>query len=345
MKIYQRYFLIKRNNGFYYLGYDIDGKRRWKTTKCKKKVEAMLFLKYYTGEEIKTEKSILLSQLVTELGMSKSVRRTTFVSYALAVKLFIKLIGDKELGEYKRDDLERFKQFEMVKKLSYDIEKTLSHNTINVYMRAIMSVFSYGVKNNYLKNKPFSFSQLVKVSKITPVFISQEEFQKLLQEVDNETLKDYFIISGNTGMRLSELINLKWLNCNFEKKQIVVTNTDEFTTKSGKSRVIPMNDLVYNILSKRLEQRNGTEFVFCDNKGCKLLQDYISKNFKRYVIKANLNSKYHIHTLRHSFASWLALKEVPIFSIQQLLGHASVNTTLQYAHLSSSVLHSAVNKI
>jgi integrase/recombinase XerD len=72
---------------------------------------------------------------------------------------------------------------------------------------------------------------------------------------------------------------------------------------------------------------------------------YITNKFKKCVIKANLNKKYHLHTLRHSFASWLALKEVPIFTIQQLLGHSSFNTTLQYAHLSSSGLHSVVNKL
>jgi integrase len=146
-------------------------------------------------------------------------------------------------------------------------------------------------------------------------------------------------------MRLSEILNLKWENVSLGKKQIAVVNTEEFTTKSGKSRTIPMNDKVLQILIRRYAQSHGKEYVFCKPTGHRYDRNYITHRFKKYVRSAKLNDRYHVHTLRHSFASWLALKEVPIFSIQQLLGHASVNTTLQYAHLSSSVLHSAVDKL
>jgi integrase len=336
MKIYQSYSLKKRENGFWYVGYIVNDKKHWITTKCKKKPEAILFLKNFTDESVTPTSDLLLSDLFNQLKNSKKLRTTTLRCYNTSITKFKKLCGDKYISDYKLNDLERFKQI--------NLDNKVSDTTTNIYMRSIISVFSYGVKNNYLKENPFSFSQLIKVQKITPVFISQDEFNILISKVTDETLKDFFITSANTGMRLSELVNLKWLNINFEKKQIVVTNTDEFTTKSGKSRVIPMNDLVLSILSKRFEQRNNTEYVFNKN-GYRYNTSYISHKFKKYVVKANLNSKYHIHSLRHSFASWLALREVPIFSIQQLLGHSSVNTTLQYSHLSSSGLHSVVNKL
>ena len=337
MKITSSFLLKKRENGVYYIGYYTAGKLHWKTTKCRRKDDALSFFKNFSADVFVPERSLLLSELMKELEISKRLRTGTVKGYAIAVKLLIRQCGDKPLTEYQLNDLESFKQYQLTRKLS-DI-------TVNTWIISLVAVFGYAVKRQYLKQNPFSLSVRLKVSKKPPLFITQEEFEKLLKKVQTETLRDFYTVAGNTGMRLSELLNLKWSSVSFDKKQIGVVNTEDFTTKSGKSRIVPMNELVVTVLSKRFANKNGSEYVFHKSNGFKYDKNFISHRFKKYVRAAGLNDKYHFHTLRHSFASWLALKEVPIFSIQQLLGHASVNTTLQYAHLSSSVLHSAVNKI
>ncbi len=337
MKINSSFLLKKRENGYYYIGYHVNGKLHWKTTGCTLKHEALAFFKSYSAEVDVPEKSIILSQLMVQLEASKTLRNNTLQSYNTAVTVLIRHAGDRPVNEYQLADLEAFKQ--------HQLERKVSDTSINIWIRALVAVFSYAVKRQYLSKNPFSLSLTIKIAKKPPLFITQEEFGKLLGIVKNETLRDFYTVAGNTGMRLSELLNLQWSHVSLEKKQIGVVNTEEFTTKSGRSRIVPMNQLVYDILSRRFTNRNGSLYVFHKSNGYKYEKNFISHRFKKYVVEAGLNNKYHFHTLRHSFASWLALNEVPIFSIQQLLGHSSVNTTLQYAHLSSSVLHSAVNKI
>ncbi len=126
----------------------------------------------------------------------------------------------------------------------------------------------------------------------------------------------------------------------WKKKQIAIVNTDTFRTKTGKSRIAPMNETVYSILSNRSQ---SNEYVFTKENGYRFNNNHISHYFKKIVRRVGLNDKYHVHTLRHSFASWLVQKDIPIFTVQNLLGHSSVNTTLIYSHLSTSALHSAVN--
>jgi site-specific recombinase XerD len=295
------------------------------------------FLKAYNPAEDMPHIVVRLSELFAELSNAKTLRPNTISCYSIAVNRLRALCGDKRLDEFKSEDLARFKQ-EL-------LNNGVSQTSVNIWIRSLAAVFSYGVRQGYITKNPFSLSLTIKIAKQPPVFMSQEEFEKLLNVVQSKTLRDFFTVAGNTGMRLSEILNLKWTNISLDKKQIAVVNSDEFTTKSGKSRIVPMNDRVFEVFAKRNAEQSDNGYVFCKSNGYKFQRNYVSHAFKKCVRRAKLNEKYHCHTLRHSFASWLALKEVPIFSIQQLLGHASVNTTLQYAHLSSSVLHSAVNKL
>lgn len=337
MKITRPFTIRKRENGYYYLGTEVNGNRHWKSTKCRRKVEALEFAKCHFQPEHKRDSKLTLSQMFSELSNSRTLRANTIGSYTQAVNRLKALCGDKEISEFTSEDLERFKQSQLANKVS--------PTSTNIWIRSLVAVFSYAVKRGYISQSPFSLSLTIKIAKQPPVFMSQEEFDKLLGLVPNQNLRDLYAVAGNTGLRLSEILNLKWSNISLSKKQIAVVNTEEFTTKSGRSRIVPMNQSVFEILTRRNGRQSQESFVFCKSNGFRYHRDYVSHRFKKYVRRAKLNDKYHFHILRHSFASWLALKEVPIFSIQQLLGHASVNTTLQYAHLSSSVLHSAVDKL
>lgn len=338
MEITRPFHLRKRENGFYYVCWLENGKRCYKSTHCTRKVEALEFLKSYSAEQQAQPVSrVTLSVLFEELKNGKRLRENTIDSYSQAVERLKSLCGDIAVSQYKAEHLELFKR-EL-------LGNSVSETSTNIWIRSLVAVFSFAVRRGYVSQNPFSLSATIKIPKQPPVFMSQEEFEKLLATVPNQTLKDFYIVAANTGMRLSELLNLRWMNVSLDKKQIAVVNSEDFTTKSGRSRIVPMDDSVFEILTKRARNQSGNGFVFSKSNGYKYHKDYISHRFKKYIRRADLNDKYHVHTLRHSFASWLALKEVPIFSIQQLLGHASVNTTLQYAHLCSSVLHSAVNKL
>lgn len=74
-------------------------------------------------------------------------------------------------------------------------------------------------------------------------------------------------------------------------------------------------------------------------------QGWIVHNFKKYVLKANINPKLHFHSLRHTFASWLVQKGISIYGVCKLLGHADIKTTEIYAHLRNDDLRNAVERL
>jgi integrase len=139
---------------------------------------------------------------------------------------------------------------------------------------------------------------------------------------------------------LSELTTLDWSQIDLNKRLIHIQNTDTFTTKTKKNRVIPISDMVVEALGD-----GGTGLVFRTWEGHAWTLDYVSHRFRRCIRKAGLPTRYHFHTLRHTFASWLAQEGVSIYEIGQLLGHASVTTTQIYAHLQPQKLHATVNRI
>jgi len=105
--------------------------------------------------------------------------------------------------------------------------------------------------------------------------------------------------------------------------------------------MIPLNKTAVDILSKRKKLYNSN-LVFTIS-GCRIQQDYIVHNFKKYIRIAGLRDELHFHSLRHTFATWLVQKGVSIYKVSKLLGHADVKTTQIYASLMLDDLQNTVD--
>ena len=188
-----------------------------------------------------------------------------------------------------------------------------------------------------------SFEGLPNVRKLQPAYLSKADFRRLLGAVKEKDIRELFISAVSTGIRLSELTALQWPDVDQVQKVIHVRNTDTFTTKSKKNRVVPMSDQLCQMMTQRKEEA-ASELVFHRN-GRRFAKDYLSKKFKRSVRLAGLNEKLHFHSLRHTFASWLVQHGASLYEVQKLLGHSSVAMTQVYSHLQPEQLHDTVNKI
>ena len=146
-----------------------------------------------------------------------------------------------------------------------------------------------------------------------------------------------------TGMRLGELINVRWDHIDLNNKTVKVQNTNTFTTKNKKNRAIPLNDIAMQVLVGI--RVNGSQQIFLTMSRQPWKAYNVAHMFKRCVLNAKLNPRYHFHTLRHTFASWLVQKGVNIYEVKELLGHSNITTTQIYAHLEPETLHATVNKI
>ncbi len=179
-------------------------------------------------------------------------------------------------------------------------------------------------------------------------FLSREEADLLLGELKgrSQQLHDICQLSLYTGMRMGEIFNLNWNDVDVEHGHISIKDP-----KSGESRsahITPPLDKLFQQIKKNAPAAKG--LIFKDRNGRKIRE--ISNVFDRVTEKLGFNkdvtdrrNKVVAHTLRHTFASWLAMQGETIITIQKLMGHSNLEMTLRYAHLSPSHEREAVIKL
>ena len=144
----------------------------------------------------------------------------------------------------------------------------------------------------------------------------------------------------NTGLRIGELVNVKWCDIDFENRVIKVKQKEGFVTKSKRDRNVAMNDRVFCL---RTSKKRYGDYVFSWPDGRRMDPVLVSKKFKKYVRLANLGEQYSFHSLRHTFASHLVQRGVSLYIVSKLLGHSNLKTTEVYAHLAPETFHDLVS--
>lgn len=227
--------------------------------------------------------------------------------------------------------------------------KDLSNRTINRKIASLKSFFKFLIKRKIININPTNNIHALKTNQPLPHFIKEKDIKYLF---DNITFKNDF--NGNrdllilellygTGIRISELINLKTKDLDNHKEEIKVLG------KRGKERIIPLNNsafaqtIKYEKLKKKLNYKNK-EYLLCTEKGEKIYPMLISR-----VVKNNLSSlinseKYNPHLLRHTFATHILNKGADLNSIKELLGHESLAATQVYTHNSIEKLKEVFRK-
>lgn len=217
-------------------------------------------------------------------------------------------------------------------------ERDITAKTINRKISSLKSFFKYMVKSGVLEQTPMTRVLTPKISKRLPDFIMESDADKLMGSLKNSEdwkgLNTKMLISlfYTTGMRLSELVNLKENQVDFGKKQVKVLG------KGNKERIIPISQEAL-IMIKEYIQLKKKEFESPDNtllvteKGKKMYPKYpylLVRSFLSSEVKT-LNKK-SPHVLRHSFATHLSNHGADLNAIKELLGHSSLAATQVYTH-------------
>ncbi|MFC1569123.1 tyrosine-type recombinase/integrase [bacterium] len=172
-----------------------------------------------------------------------------------------------------------------------------------------------------------------------PRYFTELQFQKIIEAIDFIPLKEIVIFAANTGVRISELINLEWTDVNFHKMTIRIANKEDFHTKSKRERNLPLNEAAYDVLSGLPRKSN---YIFCRLDGKKRDKHFICRSFKATLREIGLGDGFSFHSLRHTFASQLVQKGVSLYMVQKLMGHANITTTEIYAYLAPETFHKIV---
>jgi integrase len=176
-------------------------------------------------------------------------------------------------------------------------------------------------------------------------FLTIEESDRLVAAADPEW-RAMVVTALNTGMRQGELLALRWEDVDLVAGRLVVRRTDWRgvigSPKGGKPREVPLNSVVARALKTHRHLRGP--LVFCREDGSALTYQRLFWPLRRACTFAGLR-QVQWHTLRHSFASALTMRGVPLKAVQELLGHATIQMTMRYAHLSPDVRKDAVEAI
>ena len=233
------------------------------------------------------------------------------------------------------------------KMLSFLIDKGFSKVSISRKISAIKSYITFLEKFNYSKNNYSELISIPKKSKSLPKVMTKKEVSQLIKHVEMNTkknLRDDALIEllYSTGLRVSEVVNLKLKDINLKKSEIKILG------KGNKERIVIFNNKSKEKIIRYLKNDKRyisikTEALFQNKFKEALSTRSIQRILKKYLNFSGINSKYSTHTLRHTFATHLLEGGADIKVIQQLMGHSSPETTKIYTHVSSSTLKNVYN--
>lgn len=230
------------------------------------------------------------------------------------------------------------------------LEDGLSARSVNRKIASLKTLFKFLIREGILETNPTDKVVSPRTPKRLPVFIKEVEMDFLLDQVDfgddYAGVRDKLIIDVfyNTGMRLSELVNLRISQIDMGSGVIKVLG------KRNKERIVPIVDglkkSIADYFAKRLEAFPdcGHDFVFLTNKGAQVYHKLVYRVVNKYLKTVSTVTKKSPHVIRHTFATALLNKGADLNAIKELLGHSNLSATEVYTHNSFEKLNSIYNQ-
>jgi integrase len=238
----------------------------------------------------------------------------------------------------------------LLEKLKSDLlKKDLSPKTVHHCLTLVRSIYRKAVAWDFYKGEiPTAEVQFPKVNNKRERFLNYDEAKQLLDALNEKSsqVHDQALISIHCGLRFSEIAKLTWADVDLGNGVIQVRDA-----KSGNRHAFvtePVKEALMRLDEINSYKPNNLIFPSQNNKR----QTQVSTTYSRTVQKLKFNEdisdsrqKVCFHTLRHTFASWLAMQGTSLYEIKELLGHKSIEMTERYAHLLPDVKRKAVNRL
>ena len=217
-------------------------------------------------------------------------------------------------------------------------EKNEKKTSISRKISALRSFFKFLLRERLVKINPAESVPLPKLDKPLPKFLTIGEVNNLLEK--KKESKESFTKTRDqailellyaTGIRISELVSLNLEDIDIKEQLIRVKG------KGKKERIVPFGSIALKRIKEYLQLRKTKkpkdDSLFINRFGKRISQRYIQMMLKKQLLIKGINDEITPHSLRHSFATHLLSMGADLRTIQELLGHASLNTTQRYTHL------------
>lgn len=361
------------------IGYNENGspKRKSFTGKTKKEVSDKMKAFYVDNNRglLPTDDKITLSQWFYTWLFTYRIHDLKPSSFERYEGLYRNYIESSSLGKIKLIDLRTHHIQAYYNSLVAEKEK--SPSTIKTINKCLKSCLNQALKEGYITKNYCTLITLPKgpeTSKETINIFTLEEQQTFMRECMNNKKGMLYILALGTGLRLGEILALKWTDINFKNNYIdinkAIKSTYKIDSKGNREfqiieqqpktknsiRTVPLNNNLIELLQqhrkKQMIDRDSNIEIYFDNNlvfstpiGNYLNESNVRKTFKRILKKCNLK-ELRFHDLRHTFATRLFENGVPPKTVQTILGHSDISTTLNiYTHVMKDTKDKAIDKL
>lgn len=315
---------------YWYYSFSIGGKRIRGTTNTASKTLAKEIFATKRADCVRKKHNIGISkqfsfeELKSEFLNWSKVNKKSYNRDVVLVGHLSAFFEGKDLGDITSLDVEKYMA---------ERKDKVAPATVNREVACLKRMFNLAIRWEMADRNPVKGVNFFKEPKKSFNFWTVEDIEKFLNAA-TERMKRLVLVGVNTGMRISELLNLKWENVDFEHGYLTIEES-----KTGEYRKVKMNAVVIKTFTSM--KRGGT-FVFVNRDG----QPYklINRGFKSTCRRAGIKVATP-HVMRHTFASHLTMLGVDLYTIMELGGWKSLEMVMRYSHLAPDHKQMAVNKL
>lgn len=275
------------------------------------------------------------------LQVEKSLSENSIVSYEADIEKLWIYIRDQHQSKKPEDvslkDLQAF--------LKYIAEFQFTETTQSRIISGIKHFFKFLILENYLQVNPAELLETPRIKRKLPVFLSVEEIDSMLSQIDRSTPEGERNMAMletmySCGLRVSELISVKISDLHTEEGFISVIG------KGDKQRLVPIGKSALNLIDNYRKyhrnhitvKKNYEDMLFLSKRGTPITRQMVFYIIKDLAEKAGIKKTLSPHTFRHSFATHLVEGGADLRAVQEMLGHESITTTEIYTHLDQHFL-------
>ena len=285
------------------------------------------------------KKDHIIRSFLDSLYIEKGLSKNTVSSYKNDISSFLSWLNKKQIN-YQQVSGKNINEF-----ISNLFNSGLKSSSINRKISSIKHFYLFLSKKKIIKYSPADEIETPKQEKYLPISMSEDEVEKLLSSPNSNRIierrdKAMIEILYATGMRISELVNLKLTDVDFNRSVLKVFG------KGSKERLVPYGEKAAEALDIYLRdrKRSDSKNVFLSNRGLQITRGAFWQRIKIYIKRENLKSSISPHTLRHAFATHLLNRGADLRSVQILLGHSDLSTTQIYTHIAKQRLGEILKK-
>lgn len=278
----------------------------------------------------------MINEFLKYIEIEKNYSDNTIISYRKDLEEYETYLKEKNKN-IKDTDYKFIRSY-----LTYMFDKKYEKKTISRHISTLRSYYKFLFEEKKIKKNPMELISNPKLDKKLPNFLYYDELEILLNIPDKSTtlgLRDALILEllYSTGIRVSELINIKMKDINRSNRKILIFG------KGSKERYVLYGDVLSNLLDlyineSRSKLNKNSDYLILNKNGNKITDRGIRLIISKILKQGSLDFHVSPHTLRHTFATHMLENGADLKSVQELLGHENLSTTQVYTHITNERL-------